>query len=265
MKDQQIIKKVLSIALSAMVGVSATLLLSAHAGGGNEDKKEKSKITTQSSNSSSSSSSSTIEDLLNELPESWKLGDKGYEKEEADLLDLICQKWSDFWNAYYGARYAASHASKDAIWKAAPQALGYDVWKKNSESSLCAVHKVNTLASGDAAWKAAQNATGCNAIYAALSIAEEANWEQWKQKQWKQKGTANDAIINVNLNWKQKGATYNAIINAAKNNELVIPSSRNGHLRAGNLVGSKRYFINLVNTLDKHKNRLNNFAKNLKK
>ena len=119
MKNHNISKKVLSIALS--VGVSSVPLSSVHAmlnGGGN--KKEELKTTTQSSSSSSSStssssssstdsssssststsssssssSSSTNEYFKNiKLSPDWRLGDEKYATEEAQMLNIVNQKW----------------------------------------------------------------------------------------------------------------------------------------------------------------------------
>ena len=170
MKNQKISKKVLSIALSALIGVSAVPLSSLHAmfnGGG--DKKEEPKITTQL-NSSNSSSSSTIESLLKQLPDDWKLGNEESKQIEMQLLELVFQKWDDFWKAYHNIDHESAHdVTHNAAWDAA--------WDAAGSAAPNAAHKATPGTMDVDVWVAT--------YYAAIVAA------------WKQGGAASEAIVEA--------------------------------------------------------------------
>ena len=101
MKDQQISKKVLSIALSAGIGISAASFFHVYA----ETTSTMTSTTLGSITSDSSSSSSStdmnfniIDDIANGLPGSWKLGDEGYTTQETKMLKEISKGLKSFLN-----------------------------------------------------------------------------------------------------------------------------------------------------------------------
>ena len=208
MKNQKISKKVLSIALSALIGVSVMPLSNAYA--------------MLTSSSSSSSSSSTVEDLLNSLPQDWKLGDEGHEQTEAQLLDLLCQNWTDFWKAMPSLTVAHNDVV-NAAYYATMKAAGVVTWIT--------------------AWHAKD-------IRAVASLAKNEGLEAYNAAKAADKA-ASPAV------WQKNGAAYNVIFQNAKAGNVI--KTKDG---AEILIGSRKYFDNLIKVLDDQTGKLNEAAGN---